>query len=125
MLPNSDTHSNQLTLQFHKRKPTNSWWAPVWRGLVVDKLGKHYQTLHSAIWLYLYLLLHADRKSGRLIRKVATIAEDMGVKNPTVRRWLVRLDGNGYIRKNSTGRALQIHINRWKPIHRKTGRPDQ
>lgn len=49
------------------------WWAPVWTGLVMDAEGKHYQRMKNALWLYLYFLLTANRKTGWLVRKTGTI----------------------------------------------------
>lgn len=92
------------------------WWAPVWRGLVYDPNGKHYRTMRSAIWLFLYLVVHADRRSGFLVRKIRTIASDMAVPRDAVLRWLNVLRRGGYIRTENTGRCLTIQITRWKPL---------
>jgi len=111
--------SKFLPIQFNKFRclhRSTSWWAPVWRGLVVEQSGKHYRAMHTAVWLYLYLLIHADRKTGKLYRLIGTIANDMGVKPPTVRRWLATLARHGYITRNRTGRALDITIERWKAL---------
>jgi hypothetical protein len=93
-----------------------SWWAPVWRGLVVDPDAKHYQKLRSAVWLFLYLLIHADRRSGRLYRKHETIAKHMGIKPRTIRNWLSILRKQGYVLIQNSGRSLSIDIQKWKPI---------
>jgi hypothetical protein len=94
----------------------NSWWAPVWRGLVVNKGGKHYRAMRSAVWLYLYLIVHADRKTGRLFRRTSTIASDMGVRPETIRYWMAMLRQHGYITSKTTGRALDMSVERWKRI---------
>ena len=51
----------------------------MWKGLVVDAEAKHYRKMKNAVWLYLYLLLNANRGTGVLMRKTKTISADMGV----------------------------------------------
>jgi len=92
------------------------WWAPVWTGLVIDEKAKHYRKMGSAVWLFLYLLLNANRKTGFLLRKVKTISSDMAVHRNTVFRWLNTLRKHGYIETENTGRYLLIQINKWKGI---------
>lgn len=91
-----------------------TWWAPVWRGLVVDPEGKHCRRMKNAVWLFLHLVLHADRRSGRLQRKCRTIAKEMGLPEKTIRRWLKTLKDQGYIETRNTGRCLEIGIKLWK-----------
>jgi len=91
-----------------------TWWAPVWRGLVVDADGKHYRQMKNAVWLFLHLVLHADRRSGRLKRKCRTIAKEMGIPEKTVHRWLKTLKDQGYIETKNNGRCLEIGIKLWK-----------
>lgn len=88
----------------------------MWRGLVVDSEGKHYRRLKNAVWLFLHLVLHADRRSGRLKRKCKTIAEEMGVPEKTIQRWMKTLKDAGYIDTRNTGRCLEIGIKLWKSI---------
>ena len=95
---------------------TKNWWGSVWRGLVVDSRARHYQTMRGALWLFLYLVIHADRRTGTLIRRGRTVAADMGMPLPTVRRWLATLRHQGYVTTEQTGRSLVIHIAKWKPI---------
>jgi len=101
-----------------------SWWAPVWRGLVVDPDGKHVRRLGTALALHLYLIIHADRPSGRLVRKHATVARDMGVPIRTVRAWMGKLRSHGYIRTTRTGHALVIDILNWRPVGAHSGDRD-
>jgi hypothetical protein len=91
-----------------------TWWAPVWRGLVVEPEGKHCRQMKNAVWLFLHLVLHADRRNGRLKRKCRTIAEEMGMPEKTIQRWLRTLKNNGYIETKNTGRCLEIGIKLWK-----------
>ncbi|MCK4351820.1 helix-turn-helix domain-containing protein [candidate division WOR-3 bacterium] len=94
----------------------NKWWGPVWRGLTSDPHSKHYLKLKNAIWLLLYFITDADRKTGYLIRKCQTISQDMGVSKNTIYSWLARLRKHDYIETQSTGRALLIKIAKWRPI---------
>src|SRR5712692_8101870 len=96
--------------------PEKIWWTPVWRGLVVDPEGKHLGRMKSALGLYLYLLMHADRRSGRLVRKYGTIARDMGFPVRTIRDRMGRLHFYDYVRITKTGRAMIIDMLKWRPI---------
>lgn len=89
------------------------WWAPVWKGLVMDK-SVHRKRMGSAVWLFLYLLVNADRKTGSMFRKIKTMTADMGITRDTIMRWLVILREGGYIITTSTGRCLSIQINKWR-----------
>src|SRR5438128_1159639 len=94
-----------------------NWWGPIWRGLVSDGEGKHMKIMGNALWLFVYLVIHADWQTGRLYRKQATIATDMGIKLRTVCFWLTVLRKGGYIKVHSTGRASEIEIQKWKPLN--------
>lgn len=96
--------------------PQKNWWIHLWNGLVLDRQAKHKRAIRQAIWLYLYFLLVANRKSGFLYRKLSTIAEETGFNPRSIQRWLQTLRDKGYIETHSTGRALQVSITRWKPI---------
>lgn len=96
--------------------PKTNWWTPLWRGLIVEPTAKHYKAMGSALWLYLYLLVFANRATGKLFRRNSTIAADIGVGSRTVSRWLHILKTGGYIEVRRTGRSLQISITKWKPI---------
>lgn len=90
------------------------WWAPVWTGLVMDTEAKHYKRMGNAIWLFLYLLLHADSKTGLLTRKIKTISSETGISRNAIIRWLNTLRKQGYIATQSTGRGLFIQIRQWE-----------
>jgi len=90
------------------------WWRAVWRGLVVDAEANHYRAIGPALWLFIYLIIHADPKSGTLNRKYQTIAGEMGISPRTVRMWLARLARQSYVSVTQTGRSQIIHINKWK-----------
>jgi hypothetical protein len=111
-----------------KRSPKHeSWWGAVWRGLVVDPEAKHYHAVRSSLWLFLYLIIHANRKTGVLFRKQATIAFDMGVNVRTVRHWLSLLRKSGYVTVKNSGRFLTLAIHNWKPLINKADKllPDR
>jgi hypothetical protein len=82
----------------------------------MDAEAKHYRHMKSALWLYLYLLLNANRRTGVLLRKIQTVSRDMGVTRDTTVRWLNVLRTNGYIGTINTGRSLTIQVTRWKPL---------
>lgn len=90
------------------------WWRAVWRGLVVDTEAKHYRAMGSALWLFIYLVIHANPKSGTVNRKYQTIAGEMGISPRTIRSWLTRLMQQSYVSVTQTGRSQIIHISRWK-----------
>ena len=98
------------------QRTQKQWWAPVWKGLVMDSEAKHYRTMKNALWLYLYLLLTANRKTGILMRKIETASNDMGVSRDTVLRWLKVLRKGGYVETVNTGRSLTIQLTRWKAL---------
>ncbi len=95
-------------------RPDKTWWAPVWRGLVADPEGKHLRRLDGAVWLFLYLVLHAERRTGIARCKVAAVARSMGAPRRTVQRWLGRLRRLGYVSLEERGRVLVVVISRWK-----------
>lgn len=90
------------------------WWRAVWRGLVVDTEAKHYRAIGSALWLFIYLVIHANPKSGDISRKYHTIAGEMGISPRTIRSWLTKLMQYGYVTVTRTGRSQVIHISKWK-----------
>ena len=97
---------------------SRDWWGFVWRGLVVSRTAKHYNAMGRAVWLFLYLIIHANRRSGTVYRRVRTISQDIGLSERTVQIWLKTLRDKEYITTERTGRSLIIHINKWKPITR-------
>lgn len=122
-MPTGSTYQQKNTFKGHPLKSIQkphavAWWGPVWRGLFVDPTGKHYRAMGRALWLYGYLIVHADRRTGTLFRKVTTIASDMKVSARTIQAWLTLLRQHGYITTKSTGRALEIKIEKWKPIQK-------
>lgn len=80
----------------------------------MDQKGTHCKKMKNAIWLYLYLLLNADRKTGFLKRKTRTMSLDTGIKERTIRRWLGILRNQGYIEIKNNSHSLSIQIKKWK-----------
>lgn len=101
-----------------------TWWAPVWRGLVVDSEAKHYHRMGIALWLYLYLVIHADRATGRVPLRLATVAKQTAIPRRSLERWLSRLRQADYLRLEERGQRVSGVILRWKSIlaHRQTWR---
>lgn len=97
----------------------SNWWTPLWRGLAVDPAAKHFRAMGSAVWLFLYFLVFANRTTGKLFRRTETIAKDIGQSSRTISRWLNILKTGGYIEVRQTGRSLQISITKWKPIKKR------
>ena len=104
-----------MTRILESTQPKN-WWAPVWRGLVVDRRAKHLKAMRSAFVFFIYCVLHADREAGALTRHYDTIARDMGVNIRTVRYWVSILKSKGYIETLHLTRssAIRIQIKKWK-----------
>jgi hypothetical protein len=122
---NHQVHSLEaLTQQPHTASgnAAKTWWAPMWRGLVADPSAKHYKAMRSAIWIYLYLLLHADRRTGLLQRRISTISAHTGIKPRTIQYGLWKLRCAGYISVHNSGRALTVLIQKWKSL---PGRPQR
>jgi len=46
-------------INFIEMENQKQWWAPVYKGLIMDQKGGHYQRMKNAIWLFLYLLVNA------------------------------------------------------------------
>src|SRR5262245_31332692 len=91
-------------------KQQKSWWAPLWRGLVTDSTAKHYRSMKSAIWLFLYCVMHADRKTGRLVRRYDTMVKETGLAKRTIRHWLAILKRHGYVAVQQAGGSVAIVI---------------
>jgi len=88
-------------------------WIHLFQG-IADK--KHIGRMGNSIWLYLYLLCNADRKTGMVYRKRETIAKDMGLPLKNVQRYLRRLREGGYIKTDRRQYSLLISITNWRPL---------
>jgi len=92
-----------------------SWWAPVWRGLVVDPEGKHVKRLDGAVWLFLYFVLHARRDSGTVWAKTETVVRATGVSRRTIQRWRQTLLEHGYVMPVEN-KKNQFVIPKWRTL---------
>lgn len=97
-------------------RSSQSWWIHLWSGFVRDPTAKHYKKMGNAVWLYLYLLISANRSDGTVLRRLETIALQTGYNERTVARWLQELREEGYITSTSNGRSLRVQITKWRPI---------
>lgn len=112
IFPSSTKRQNQFVSK-------ENWWTPLWNGLLLETAAKHYKAMGRSLWLYLYLLTFANRSTGKLFRRLPTIAKDTGIGIRTIRRWLKQLKQNGYLNTRQTGRSLEIEITKWKPINKR------
>ncbi len=82
----------------------------------MDESAVHFQRMGNSLWLFLYFLVNANRSTGILMRKVRTISADTGIQRRRIFEWLNTLRQEGYISTQSSGRCLEITINKWKPL---------
>src|SRR5688572_30043350 len=92
-----ETIQKTLSQQLKKLAGKNSWWIPLWKGLVVDDEAKHRSAMGTSIWLFLYLLFAVNRKTGFTRKKQKEIADDLKFSLKTVQKHLIRLKQHGYI----------------------------
>lgn len=85
------------------------WRIALLRRLIIHPKGAHRRRIRMAIWLYLYLLVHAD-DNRYLRRQISTICSDMKAPQSTVIRWFTILRNGGYITTRNDGRGLTIKI---------------
>jgi hypothetical protein len=104
-----------LSLQSNSK----NWWTPIWSGLANDINGKHRKAMGLSLWVYLYLLAYANRKTGIVHRKQKIIARETGLPLRTIQRHLKRLATQHYITLDTSERPLQIRIEKWKLFNHK------
>jgi len=115
LLPPVNKRIQNLIVAKSKRAPR--WWTPVWRGLVADPESKHRQAMGSSIWLYLYLLMYANRKTGLARRRLSQIRDDTGYPVRTIQRHLKHLAEQRYISFNRSDHYLHVQIKKWKTFN--------
>jgi DNA-binding transcriptional ArsR family regulator len=113
--PRYNTIPQQLKLRIGKTG--KGWWTPVWKGLVADSRGSHRTAMGASLWLYLYLLACANRKTGIVRKKHATMSSETGYPLRTIQRHLKRLSSAGYITFVDSGYPPQIRIEKYKLFH--------
>jgi hypothetical protein len=99
---------------FESKKRSKSWWSPVYRGLVADPDAKHRNRMGPALWLYLYLIMYANRQTGVVHRTQATIREETGYSLRSIQNHIRRLKHLGYISCAKKGRNLEFTLTKWK-----------
>ena len=117
---NNNSKSNERFKTLTRQETTaagrvkKNWWTPLWTGLVSDRAGKHRRAMGASLWLYLYLLAHANRKTGVVRKKQRTMSSDTGLPVRTVQRHLKRLASGGYIAVLDSGHEPRIRIEKYK-----------
>ena len=91
----------------------NSQWVHLYRGLVEPK---HVRRMGESVWVYLYFLANADRKTGIVFRKRETIAKDLGLCLRSVQNHVERLRIGGYITTSRRQYSLVIQITNWRSL---------
>lgn len=84
------------------------------RGLVADPDAKHYFRMKNAIWLYLYLALSVNPRTGKLLSKLDFISSQMGIAKETLQTWLGHLKRWGYVSVEKQGESLLFKLSRWR-----------
>jgi hypothetical protein len=93
---------------------SKDWWVPIRIGLILG--DRHRKSLKGAVWLFLYLTAHADRETGQLLRKYATVAKDMNTSHKTVQRWMNILRADDYIKTQRLIHGFHIQITKWRQV---------
>jgi len=82
--------------------------------LVANSTGKHFRSMRSAIWLYLFLLSAVGKESGERLLDPAQVGEAMGISEATVRSWLGHLRKAGYVALQREGRFVWVRVLKWR-----------
>lgn len=101
----------------NRARRTSQWWTPVWRGLSADPESKHRIAMGPSVWLFLYLLCYANRRTGIARRRVDQIQKDTGYPVRSIQRHLKRLVQMNYITYYRSQHYLHISIKKWKSFH--------
>lgn len=78
--------------------------------------AKHRERIGQAVWLYGYLHIYADRRTGRLTRNYQTIADEIGTSTKTIQRWMEVLKRGKYVEIQLLQHGISVQITKWKPI---------
>ncbi len=93
---------------------SKNWWRPLWSGLAIDPDGKHSKQMKTSVWLFLYLILVADQKTGMLTKSYAEISRMTGRRKKTTLKWMNALRRKGYVLTKKEGKRLVIQVKKWK-----------
>jgi hypothetical protein len=91
-------------------------FGPLFQEIVAEPQAKHYRRMRNAVWLYLYLMICANPKTGKLTACVSDIAESMGHSEATISSWLGHLRKWHYVSLEKQKKSLYLKINQWKDI---------
>ena len=91
-------------------------FAPVLRGLVVDDNARHFKRMKNAIWLFLYLIVSVNKRTGKLDSQIATISAETGIKEEIIRNWLGHLKKHNYVSTQKQKDNLIITISKWRTV---------
>ena len=91
-------------------------FAPVLRGLVVDENARHFRRMKNAIWLFLYLIVNVNKRTGKLDSKIAIISAETGIKEEILRNWLGHLKKHNYVSTQRQKDSLIITISKWRTV---------
>jgi hypothetical protein len=94
----------------------NRQYAPVAKNLILNPLGKHMSRMGKAIWVYLYLLIVINDKSGRAIVKSAEIAKETGISENNILTGFGILKKWNYIDVKKQNSTFVITVCKWKKI---------
>ena len=99
-----------------------TWWRPLWAGLGIDPDGKHSKQMKTAVWLFLYLIMVADPRTGVVSRSYYEMSRETGRKKKTVKKWMAVLRKKGYVITGRRGEELFIRIRKWKSVGKASNR---
>lgn len=91
-------------------------WGPVLRGLIIDPQAKHFLRMKQAIWLYLYLIVAANQKTGKLISSLSAISSENGIREETLQSWLGHLKKHGYVVIEKQGDLILFRLTKWSMV---------
>lgn len=72
---------------------------------------KHRENIGQAVWLLQYFFIYADWDTGKLNRRIGTIANDLSTIEKNVQRWMRKLEKHGYIKTRRLWHGYHIEIN--------------
>ena len=110
MQTNDQLSSMQQVTDNHAILARRDWWRPIWRSQLFDSGADHREKLGSAIWLYLFLLIHVDYRTGIITRSLGQLATELCAPKKTTRDWLTRLRKMSYVSAKREGTLFHIRV---------------
>ena len=92
------------------------YWNPVFRGLTHDPDGRHYFRMKHAVWLYLYLLIEANYRTGRVVTSIEKIRQDTGIETNLLCSFLGHLKQWNYVSTEKQNGHILFKISKWKTV---------